>query len=289
MLGHHPQVEILGEFEEAVELLGEFGWTDLERFHQHIRASRRISGTGITIDESLDYPSLVRDLWAQACTRTSKPNVGASIHSRFDRCPDIWPDARYIHVLRDPRDVARSCIGMGWVGNVFHGARIWIEAEEHFKRLKAQISSDHYFELRYEELVRDPQSVLRGVCEFLNLEYDAQMLSYSEHSSYSKPNPKLIEQWRHKLSPREVQRVEWRCGSLLGECGYQASEYGLHEVGAAERVYLGVDNSIKRTKAAIERYGLPLWLADRTSRVMPSALRERIVLSKNAVDAARLE
>lgn len=285
MLDHHPQVSMVGEFEESVEMLGDDGWANIEEYRLHLQASTQLRAAGLRVDLSLDYPSLVHDVWRQACALTPKPIVGASIHSRFDRCPDLWPRARYLHVIRDPRDVARSCIGMGWVGNVFHGAQVWIDAERRFATLASRIAAENHYEVRYEALVRDPEAVLRGVCDYLRIDYSAQMLSYDGDTTYSRPDPKLVEQWRTKQTPREVQHVEWRCGELLRERGYRPSEYGPHEPSAAERLYLGVHNRLQKVRMGVERYGPALWLMDRAAlRVGPRQLRHRIALRKNEID-----
>jgi len=52
----------------------------------------------------------------------SKQFVGATVHRKFDKLLMIWPDAKFIHVVRDPRDVARSVVKMGRVGHVYYGA-----------------------------------------------------------------------------------------------------------------------------------------------------------------------
>lgn len=285
MLDQHPQISNPGEFEESVHMLGDTGWAPLPAYRDYLRASTQIRAAGFSVAEDLDYPALVHDLWRQVCALSDKPIVGASIHSRFDRCPDLWPKARYLHVVRDPRDVARSCIGMGWAGNVYCGAQIWIDAERRWDRLRQRIDRSQWHEVRYESLVREPEATLREVCEFAGVPYSEAMLDYAEHSSYGRPDPSLVEQWRRRQTPRQVQHVEWRCGELLRARGYTPSEHGPHAPGAAERAYLSVDNRIGKVRAAVERYGLGLWLLDRvTLRAGPAALRHRVDLRKNDID-----
>ena len=83
---------------------------------------------GLAIDRGLDYPRLAQSFVAQYCARSGKPIHGATCHKHFDRLLRIWPRARFVHIVRDGRDVARSCIGMGWAGNVWHGSERWIAA-----------------------------------------------------------------------------------------------------------------------------------------------------------------
>lgn len=289
MLGHHRQVAHIGEYEEAVELMGDRGYPEAAELRHHLRASRQFLASELEIDSRLNYRELVRDLLHQAAAARPEPVTGFTIHSRFDRCPDLWPEARYIHVVRDPRDVARSCIGMGWVGNVYRGTDIWLEAERRWDRLKAEIREDQWMEVRYEDLVRNPETVLSGVCEFLGLEFDPEMLEFWRDSTYDPPDPTLIEQWRRRMTPREIQDVEYRCGDMLTARGYIPSEHGPRTPSVSERVALDLDNRYKRAQMAVKRYGLGLWLADRlTNRVAPASVRTRIELRKNDADRKHL-
>ena len=149
--------------------------------------------------------------------------IGATVHRHFDRLLKIWPNARFIHLIRDGRDVARSCIGMGWSGNVWTGVERWLEAESLWNELKPKISADQYTEVNYEDLITQPAEVLTEICQFIGLEYDKAMLNYDQDTTYSKPDPKLIQQWRKKLSEEEIRLVESRASDLLVSRGYELS------------------------------------------------------------------
>src|SRR4030095_2960604 len=93
----------------------------------------------LEVDRSLDYPGLMKSFVSQYGRRSRKPIHGATCHKHFDRLLRIWPRARFVHLMRDGRDVARSCIGMGWSGNVWCGAQRWIDAEELWAGLAERI------------------------------------------------------------------------------------------------------------------------------------------------------
>ena len=263
MLDRHPQINIFGEFEEAVSRLGDDGWVNLDYYVSWLKTRRIFTARKYEIRNFTHYPDLIRDFMRQMYARSNKPFIGALIHSRFDRCPDIFPGARYIHVLRDPRDVARSCIGMGWVGNVYYGANYWIEAERRWDRLSARTAPAKRTEIRYEELVADPVSVLTQVCEFLGVDFDTQMLSYHLDSTYSPPNPSLAKQWKSKLSDREIRHVEYQCGDLMEARGYTKSHTVEYTPSPAERTYLYIQNRYKRAQASVKQYGVKMWLLSR--------------------------
>jgi hypothetical protein len=62
------------------------------------------------------------------------------VHRHYDRLLRLWPEARFIHLVRDPRDVASSCIGMGWAGNVWTGVTRWIEAERLWDEVRGDLA-----------------------------------------------------------------------------------------------------------------------------------------------------
>jgi len=63
-------------------------------------------------------------------------------------------------------------------------------------------------ELCNEELVRNPEELLKAVTNFLGEDYSPAMLTYHETSSDDPPDVNLLNQWKKKLSAREIQFVE---------------------------------------------------------------------------------
>lgn len=192
--------------------------------------------------------------------------IGATVHRHFDRLLKIWPNARFIHLIRDGRDVARSCIGMGWSGNVWTGVERWLEAESLWNELKPKISADQYTEVNYEDLITQPAEVLTEICQFIGLEYDKAMLNYDQDTTYSKPDPKLIQQWRKKLSEEEIRLVESRASDLLVSRGYELSGLPSLQLTASMRRNLKLQDWWFKVKFCVERFGLSLFLAEYISR-----------------------
>jgi hypothetical protein len=137
MLDHHPEIAFFSEFEFAIEhVSGRGDFPDVDSYRHWLGNDRIFLDSGFHVDPTLAYPELVRSFLEQKRYRDRKPLVGATVHAGFDRLGSIWPDARYIHLLRDPRDVARSTIAMGWAGNVWTGVERWLEAESTWSRLR---------------------------------------------------------------------------------------------------------------------------------------------------------
>ncbi|MDQ3758790.1 MAG: sulfotransferase [Actinomycetota bacterium] len=164
------------------------------------------------------------------------------------------PEARFVHLIRDGRDVAIS-----------RGDRITAEEltiERHAKIWKRRIGRarrqaprlSHYKEVRYEDLVEDPEAVLREICEFIELPYDPAMLAYHERSAdrlqeiardlddedggalrpaeerleahslvTEAPRSDRVGRWHELMEPEDVAKFEVLAGDLLDELGYEIS------------------------------------------------------------------
>lgn len=259
LVGNHPNILGIGEFEEAVSQAKVGEWPAIKDFHLYLRNDRAFQDHGYTIDETLNYEDLVKSFLAQAFDRDPKSIVSASIHSNFDLLPKLWPEARYIHLLRDPRDVARSCIGMGWVGNVWQGSEYWIEPEQRWDNLCEEVDESKRLEVRYESLVKDPKACLQRICDFLEVEYTDEMLNIDKISTYSKPSSSFSEQWKTKLTEEEIQLVEERCHHLMKTRGYALHSKEIKGPNFARVISLKLQNRMYRWTFNINRWGFRLW------------------------------
>jgi len=290
MLGHHSRVGYAQESEFGFDDLGDEGFPPVEQLHARLATHRQFLNRGFTLDPSLSYRDAVRDFMRQAHAQGGKERVAAVIHSAFHRTPDFWPDARYVHVLRDPRDVANSCVTIGWAGNPYFGVDTWIRAERRWDALRARVPAERLYEVRYEELVTDPEGTLGGVCRFLGVDYEPAMLRYHDDTTYSAPDPRLIYQWRRKMPERVAARVEAKCGALLSARGYEPSSADPVVVSRSEEALLWLDHRAGRARHGIRKYGPALWTMQRLVRVLPSeSLRREVQLRRNAVDLQHLK
>ena len=270
MLDHHRLLACHFEFEHAVEMVGDDGsFPPIEAYRQWLPAQRSFSGSGVTIDQSLDFLRLVDSFLVQKRVSEGKQIVGGTVHKHFDRLQHLWPDARFIHIIRDGRDVARSCVAMGWAGNSWGGADRWITAETLWDELRCKLSTSDYCEIRYEDLIREPRKVLAEICDFIGVEFDGGMFDYAETSTYDLPDPKLVYQWKVKASEEETRIMEARIGEMLVRRGYELS--GLPELSIEEKLVhrLERENRRGRRRFRIKRYGFMLLAMENLSRRLP--------------------
>ena len=291
MLDKHPRLAFRNEFEFAVDLIGDDGTPpEMEAYYRHLSLSRTFGMSGFEIDRSLSYFDLVRSFLEQKRTRDGKDLVGATIHRHFRRILFIEPEARFIHLLRDGRDVARSRVGRGWAGNSWHAAPTWVEAEQEIGRLREMIDPSRVLTVTYEDVVSEPEEALGRICEFLGLEYSEDMLAFGPDDRYKRPDRKLAYQWKRKADRREVQLLESVQAEMLEARGYELSGHPPHSPGGLERIWLMFHSRMHRSLFRFKRFGLRLWLEEMFSRRFGSgATRDRVRLKINEAQRRYLQ
>ena len=291
MLDRHTQLAWCNEFEYAVDLVSDRGdYPQLETYYKWLETHRIFQNSQFEIDLSLNYPQLINSFLIQKQTRENKNLVGATVHRYFDRLLNIWPNAKFIYIVRDGRDVARSCIGMGWAGNVWTGVERWIEAEALWTDFSSSLPMKQKIEVTYESLISQPKDILENICSFIGISFEPGMLTYDRTTTYDLPNPKLIQQWQHKLSESQIKLIESRISNMLLERNYELSGLPLVEVNPAMQQMLRLQDRVKRIQFRIKRLGLPLFLADNLSRHFKiDSWQKNIKLKINAVQQSYLK
>ena len=287
MLDHHPRIACHFEFEFAVDLVGDDGELPaIEIAHNYFRNHRIFLHSGSVIDPQLSYPELVRSFLRQKASGPNVRHVGATVHRHFDRLRQLWPEARYIYLLRDGRDVARSVVNMGWEGNPYAAADRWIAAESTWARLRPLLREDLATEVRYESLVANPTDTLTRLCGFLGLDYDPAMLQYAHGTTYEVPDPQFAEQWRRSMPVASLRRLEGRLGPRLTARGYQLSGHPPVPTSPLGNAWLRLHSRWGRFAFRRRRYGLPLVLADAVARRLGAAHWQRHLQRRlNAIDS----
>lgn len=281
MLNSHDGIKNPGEVDFLFDFLVRdpahpTGW----RYRRDEMARHRIvRAHGLVLRPDLDGLDLMADIIAQFDARA--PGVlTMNVHRHADRIAQLLPHARFIHLLRDPRDVARSSIGMGWAGNSFHGVTHWIHTETEWRQ--AGIDPSRRLTLKFEDLMADIELHLLEVCAFLDVPFSKVMLDYHKNTTYGPPDPGIAQQWRRKASLREIALLEGRVGPLLKDCGY-VSNGAPALPGRLERLRLDMANRTGRWRFNIRRFGLPLYLsAHFTKRFGPKWLDNRLRLAMDA-------
>lgn len=154
----------------------------------------------------------------------------------------FYPNARYVHVIRDPIDSVASMVHIrptniadyriSYLSSYFGAARLWEKCVSLAFAYPEQSNVHHIY---FEDLVREPEKVVEALCEFLCIPFEAQMLNsfhrtaatlFSENSCpwqrqnlKSGFNESSVFKWRNKLSQYElwlIQRYVKRWAHYLG-------------------------------------------------------------------------
>ena len=148
----------------------------------------------------------------------------------------LFPDARFIHIYRDGRDVVESWLRTGFTpGNAFRAARGW-RAYVEAGRDGGSTLGDRYLEVRYETLVIQPEETMRGVCDFIGEAFTEAMLERPDNSALHRPyrttqvapgiSRTKASAWKRGMPLRDRTIIESVAGELLAELDYELEGLG---------------------------------------------------------------
>ncbi|MGH8773893.1 MAG: sulfotransferase family protein [Jiangellaceae bacterium] len=187
-----------------------------------------------------DYADAVRAVFAAWAGRQGKGRYadktpGYVLH--VPRLARLFPEAVFVQLIRDGRDVASSFLELGWSAGIEDAALHWKLRVRRGMRSGLALPAGRYHEIRYEDLVTSPEESLRRLCQAIDLPFAAQMLDHHRHAAdvvrttshpdyhrhVRKPVTAGLRDWRRDLRAAEVERFELVAGDLLDELGYERS------------------------------------------------------------------
>jgi len=193
---------------------------------------------------------------------------------RLDVLPRAFPEARYVHIVRDGRDASLSMLAMrrkprfnlSRPRGVGDFACAWQREIRDARRFGL---THPYLELRYEDLVAEPEARLRDVCEFLGLDFEPGMLEYhrredpalyADHPRLAQPPVRDARSWRKEMHDEDAELFEAIAGDLLTELGYERAHPapGRSARAAAERAAYTARLGVWRTALPLVRKS-PAW------------------------------
>lgn len=178
------------------------------------------------------------------------------LHRGLEHAINLFPHAIVVHMVRDPRDVAHSSIGMGWAGNSYYGIVHWVKTETEWDRVQTREELKDALTITYEALITNTRETLGDLMNHCSMEFEEAMLEYPLRSTYSAPDASLIEQWRHTQTPRELALLESRINPMMRARGYIPSQIVGVVPGSLERGMLAVTNKMGVWRQRIGRFGL---------------------------------
>jgi hypothetical protein len=288
LLNAHPEIAIPEEGTFWMPLLRKckddisrrFSGSELKRCMEYLERNKQFQLWGIAPSEvfgqiqkqgGCSLAEMMHELYKVHATQYDKRLWGDKTPSFFRMISvlkGLFPDARFIHIIRDGRDVYLS-----WrqidpsKRNIAVTALEWSYKVSRARKELSFVDRNNVLELKYEDLTNETADELKKICSFLQVDYDANMLNFwrtsrdflgSSHSRLiSKPITRIsVNRWQRELTSKELNCFEYIAGSMLESLGYRLSQ---------EK-----SRSLSPTPTALLKlsYGLPM----RATRVLLTAL-----------------
>jgi hypothetical protein len=272
----HPQIAITPElhwvthyFRDHKKWFGPHGRVTPDQVAAMIQNTKRFAQLGFSPEEfegllaggrPVPYATFLNGLFGLYQKHSGKPLVGNKTPAYVRRIPVLhkhWPLAKFVHIVRDGRDVCLSVLNWyhadrtagryaTWAEDPVVTTALWWERKVRLGRQGGQsLRPDLYYEISYDRLVHQPAEECGKLCAFLGVPYEEKMLRFHEGRTKNKPGLDAktawkpitpgLRDWRTQMPPADVERFEAAVGELLDELGYPRA-FPRPSAEAAERV-----------------------------------------------------
>jgi hypothetical protein len=255
----HPQVAVLPEINWITDHFREKKWLwhrgqataahvasliDHYRFRECEFRAKEFEGL-LRPEGSVPYKIFLERLFSLFGRNMGKPLVGNKTPEYVRRLPRLhvlWPQAKFVHLIRDGRNVCLSVLSWNhaqrvagrygtWLEDPVSTTALWWRRKVELGREGAQeLGSGLYYELRYEDLVAQPAEECAKLCSFLGVAYDDRILHFHEGRMRAEPGLNAkdawlpitpgLRDWRSQMTSEDVERFEAVAGDLLDQLGY---------------------------------------------------------------------
>lgn len=241
----------------------QMGYSDslLRAFAQDLRCARKIEHWKLDYDKLVPFLRRRQPSSYPAAVSAVYEWYGLSLGSCFKRWGDknnfyiqhipiidaMFPNAFFVHLVRDGRTVAcsyrnlaKSTIRSPYAPKLPSDIEeIGVQWSRNIQTIRHSLAArkwENTCELRFEDLVLDPESTLRNLCREMGEEYDPAMLQYHVRNREQELEPKEFLPWKEKnlqpprpqevgrysdeLLPEEIRRFEAIAGKELSQYGY---------------------------------------------------------------------
>lgn len=270
MLNAHRDIAVPPESRFITELWQGQEMVDVEGLLGRLAAHKRFEAWDLPLEAvreelgkigSADYASVIEAAYKAYARVHGKTSWGDKTPRYVESIPFIarlWPASRFIHLIRDGRNVALSYADVPFgPKNVAQAAQLWATRVGKGCTDGRALDRGRYIEIRYEDLVEDAAGEAKDLCEFLGIEFDPGMLDYTERARdamltrASQYNPHLTEKpvantrsWAEEMPRTQIEIFEAVAGDVLKSLGY---ERRFDPPGPAARI-----------KAMLGKLGLPI-------------------------------
>jgi len=247
-----PQVEsvFIPHFSGRISRYGDLSkWDNFQQLAGDIgstRAALELADLGIHIEprkwydscRSYEWPAVLEAYYR--CVFEAEQGEGKRPWEEIiwgDKTPDyvseipllskLFPESRFIHIIRDPRDICLSAMKV-WNKHPLRTVQLWDDEVNSGRRDGRALGPARYYELRYEDLLDDVRGELEGIFRFLGIplpENAGELSRTPEYYGDAKGRQKVLKdnkgKWKSQLPPHHQSRIESIAGATLDELGYE--------------------------------------------------------------------
>lgn len=184
----------------------------------------------------------IRLVYGEYARSQRKPWYGDKTPTYILSLPELaaaFPEGKFVHVVRDGRDVAAAITEQPWGPNSIPSAlQYWRRHVQQGRHFGARLPANRYTEIRYEDLISDPELGCRKICEFLGVDFDSRMLkieesavSFIQGTEYPSSHERLLggiqanpRDWRTQFTPERSAAAWIQARSELSLFDYSPPE-----------------------------------------------------------------
>lgn len=196
--------------------------------------------------DSGTYPKYVSQIYRAFAAAKGKLLAGEKTPDyvkRIDLLHRLFPSAKFLHIIRDGREVVQSVLEWSndrkgpaklkiWDQNPFAVASLWWAHQVESGLRSGRNLDGLYMEVRYDELASDPEPLLGRIVEFLGIPDNPSMSAFHEGRFIDNPKLSAKSAWRpatpglrskSALSDAQLALFDALCGDLLDTLGMSRS------------------------------------------------------------------
>jgi len=216
---YHKRLNSYGELSE---------FANFSRLVSDILQERPVMQWGMSVDIRALYESMPDYRYATICDqivhqRNGKQWGDKTPHyiTELEILTELFPDSKYVYIVRDGRDVALSLLQKPWGPNNIYGcARYWDACNQESAALTELRNRGQVYQLRYEDLLDTPQAIITQVFDFLG----EPPLSNDDMAATCAPiKAGNYGKWKTRMNAEQIRLFETVCGDALTRFGYDTS------------------------------------------------------------------
>ena len=146
---------------------------------------------------------------------------------------DVLPEAKFINLTRDGRNVVASLLkgNRTWLSNISKAASLWSTSIMTARYWNNQLDSDRFHRIYFEDMINSPRQTVSRLCGILGLQFQEELLNniHQVDSSFSAADgfdEATLHRYKENLNARELLVSEQIMGPELRKEGYSLKGVG---------------------------------------------------------------